>query len=104
MPEDFLDSGIIKGKDAVRRWFEDWFRAFQCGYRAQLEEACMVREAALVVVTHHGRGRTTDAEAQARIAYLCRVREGRIARIELYRDYNEALEVGFSEQDAHTDS
>jgi len=106
VPDDaFLESGTFKGRDAVGRWFGNWFRAFQPSYHFDLEEARDLGDVVLVVAKHSGRGRTSGAEARARMAYLYRVRDGKIARIELYPGAAEALEaVGLAEQDAHAES
>jgi ketosteroid isomerase-like protein len=96
----FLEAGTFKGRDAVGRWFGDWFRTFQRGYQFDLEEARELGGVILVVARHYGRGRTSGAEVHATMAYLYRVRDGRIARVELYPDRAEALAAaGLSEQD-----
>ena len=94
VPDDaFLESGTFKGRDAVGRWFGNWFRAFQRGYHFDLEEARDLGDVVLVVAKHSGRGRTSGAEVRARMAYLYGVRDGKIARIELYPGSTEALEA-----------
>jgi ketosteroid isomerase-like protein len=94
VPDDaFLESGTFNGRDAVGRWFGNWFRAFQRGYHFDLEEARDLGDVVLVVAKHSGRGRTSGAEVRARMAYLYGVRDGKIARIELYPGTSEALEA-----------
>jgi ketosteroid isomerase-like protein len=94
VPEDaFLESGTFKGRDAVGRWFGNWFRAFQRGYHFDLEEVRDLGDVVLVVAKHSGRGRTSGAEVRARLAYLYGVRNGKIARIDLYPGSSEALEA-----------
>jgi ketosteroid isomerase-like protein len=99
VPDDaFLESGTFKGRDAVGRWFGNWFRALQPSYHFELEEARDLVDVVLVVAKHSGRGRTSGAEVRARMAYLYGVRDGKIARIELYPGSSEALEaVAWSE-------
>ena len=99
VPADaFLEGGTFEGKDVVGRWFLDWFRSFERGYRFNLEEARDLGDAVLVVAKHQGRGRASGAEVQVRMAYLYRVRDGKVARIELYLGRAEALEAaGLSE-------
>jgi len=101
VPDDaFLESGTFKGRDAVGRWFGNWFRAFQPSYHFELDEARDLIDVVLVVAKHAGRGGMSGAEARARMAYLYRVRDGKIARIELYPGSSEALEaVALSEQE-----
>jgi ketosteroid isomerase-like protein len=94
VPADaFLERGTFKGKDAVGRWFGEWFRAFQRGYRFDLEEARDLGDTVLVVAHHQGRGRTSGVEVRSSIAYLFRVRDGEIARLELFPDRAEAVEA-----------
>jgi ketosteroid isomerase-like protein len=96
----FLEGGRFKGTDAVGRWFGNWFRTFQPGYRFDLEEARDLGEVVLVVAGHSGRGRTSGAEVRATTGYLFRVRDGKIASVELYAGRGEALEAaGLSDRD-----
>lgn len=97
----FLEGGTFKGSDAVGRWFGNWFRTFQPGYRFDLDEVRDLGDDVLVVATHHGRGRTSGAEVHGKTAYLYRVRDGSIARIELYGGRAEALAAaGLQEESA----
>jgi ketosteroid isomerase-like protein len=89
----FLEPGTFKGKDAVGQWFGDWFRNFRRGYQFDLEEVRDLGELVLVVARHHGRGRTSGAEVRGTTAYLYGVREGKIARLEMYASRSEALET-----------
>jgi ketosteroid isomerase-like protein len=99
VPADaFLEGGTFEGKVVVGRWFLDWFRSFERGYRFNLEEARDLGDAVLVVAKHRGRGRASGAEVQVRMAYLYRVRDGKVVRIDLYPGRAEALEaLGLSE-------
>jgi ketosteroid isomerase-like protein len=87
----FLERGTFKGKDDVGRWFGDWFRAFQRGYRFDLEETRDLGDTVLVVAHHQGRGRTSGVEVRSSIAYLFGIRDGEIARLELFADRAAAL-------------
>ena len=90
-PRAFLEGGTFKGRDAVGEWFGNWFRAFGPGYRFDIEEARDLGEVILLVATHRGRGRTSGAEVQGQTSYLYRVRDGRIARAEIYPSRDAAL-------------
>jgi ketosteroid isomerase-like protein len=103
--EAFLETGAFNGKDAVGLWFGNWFRAFQRGYQFELDEIREVGDAVFVGARHHGRGKASGAEVRSTIAYLFRVRDGEIDKIELFADRRSALAaVGLSEEDAHADS
>ncbi len=98
VPVDALEGGAFQGKDAVGRWFGEWFRSFERGYQFDVEEARDFGGEVLVVARHDGRGRTSGAAVRARMAYLYRVQDGKIARIEVFPDRAKALEaVGLSE-------
>lgn len=92
-PEANLENGTFSGKDAVGRWFGNWFATFEPGYHFDIEEARDLGDLVLLVATHQARGRSSGAEVQGRTAYLYRVREGKIVRAELYPSRAEALEA-----------
>jgi ketosteroid isomerase-like protein len=51
-----------------------------------------------VSARHHGRGKASGAEVRSTIAYLFRVGDGHIGKVELFSDRRSALEaVGLSE-------
>jgi ketosteroid isomerase-like protein len=90
-PDAFLDSGTFEGREAVGRWFADWFRSYERGYRFEIEEARDLGGLVLLVASHEGRGRASGAEVHAQTGYLYRVRGGKIDRVELYQGRAEAL-------------
>ena len=94
----FPEVGTFTGREAVGRWFGEWFRHFQPGYRFDVEEARDLGESVLLVASHHGRGRTSGAEVHMRTAYLYAVRDGKITRVEFDVDRDEVLKAaGISE-------
>ncbi|HEX2129374.1 MAG TPA: nuclear transport factor 2 family protein [Solirubrobacterales bacterium] len=80
------------GKTAVVAWFSDWFRQFARGYRFELDD---VRDAGddrvYVLATHHGRGRASGAPVTRQMAYVYTVRNGRVARMEVWGEPEPAL-------------
>jgi ketosteroid isomerase-like protein len=91
--EAFLEAGTFRGKDAVGLWFGNWFRAFQRGYQFDLEEIRDVGDAVFVLAHHHGRGKASGAEVRSTIAYLFRVGDGHIGKVELFTDGRSALDA-----------
>ena len=87
----FLESGRFKGRDAVGRWFGNWFRTFEPGYRFEIEEARDLGDHVLLIASHRGRGRASGVEVRGETAYLYRVRDGEVVRAELYSSGAEAL-------------
>ena len=92
-PEAFLESGTFEGREAVGRWFANWFTTFEPGYHFEIEEARDLGEVVLLVASHRGRGRNSGVEVEGRTGYLYRVREGKIVRVELHRSRAAALEA-----------
>jgi ketosteroid isomerase-like protein len=90
-PAAFLQSGTFEGREAVGRWFGDWFRTFEPGYRFEIDEARDLGDVVLLVATHHGRGRTSGVDVRGQTGYLYTLRQGKIVRVELYRGRTEAI-------------
>ena len=81
--------GTYEGKEAVGAWFGDWFRMFDRDF--EIEEAEDLGGVIFVIATHRGRGRASGAEVRDENAYLYRLREGKIARVEFYATRADAL-------------
>jgi ketosteroid isomerase-like protein len=90
-PSAFLEGGTFKGRDAVGRWFGNWFATFEPGYHFDIEEARDLGDAVLLVATHRGRGRSSGVEVHGQTGYLYRLRDGKIVGVELYPSRAEAL-------------
>ncbi|MCE3265907.1 MAG: SnoaL-like domain [Solirubrobacterales bacterium] len=102
--EAFLDSGTFRGKEAVGRFFGNWFSTFEPGYRFEIEEARDLGGVVLLVASHHGRGRNSGAEVHGRTGYLYKLRDERIVRAELYPDRAAALDAaGANDAESRTD-
>src|SRR5436305_14801432 len=87
------DAGIFSGREAVGRWFGDWFRAFGKDYRFEIEERRSVGDRVLTVAQHHGHGRSSGAEVDWVNAHVFSLRAGTIVRLELYGARDEALKA-----------
>ena len=81
------------GKQAVGEWFGEWFRHFAPDYRFQIEDARDTGDRVFVVATHGGRGRASGAPVEGETAYVYTVRDGKVCRVELFADRDEALEA-----------
>jgi ketosteroid isomerase-like protein len=87
----FLDAGTFTGRDAVGKWFGNWFGTFERGYSFEIEETRDLGDAVFFVATHHGRGRSSGVEVRGQTGYVYTFRDGKIVRAELYRDRATAL-------------
>ncbi len=92
--EGFLNTGRFEGREAVGEWFGDWFRAFDVDYRFTIDEIREL-EPSLVFLTasYGGSGRVSGVEVSDRRAYLYRVEDGKIARVQLFMTREQALEA-----------
>jgi ketosteroid isomerase-like protein len=84
-------SNTATGKAAVGEWFGDWFRQFGPDYRFDIEESHGSGDRVFLVATHHGRGRTSGVPVEQRTAYIYTVREGKLSRVEVWRDRDAAF-------------
>jgi ketosteroid isomerase-like protein len=80
----FLQGGTFSGREAVGRWFGDWFATFEPDYRFEVEEARDLGDVVFLDASHRGRGRTSGVEVHGRTGYLYTVRDGKIVRAELF--------------------
>ena len=90
-PDAFLDAGTFEGKEAVGRYFGEWFATFEPGYHFELDLTRDLGESVLMVATHRGRGRTSGIEVHNKTGYHYTFRNGKIARIEIFADADAAV-------------
>jgi len=92
--EGFLNTGRFEGKEAVGEWFGDWFRAFGMDYRFDIDEIQELEPGLVfMTATYGGSGRASGAVVRDRRAYLYRVEEGKITRIQLFLTPASAMEA-----------
>lgn len=89
--DSFIDPGTFDGREAVGKWFGEWFSTFEPGYEFEIEELRMIGDRVFLDASHHGRGKGSGFEVSGRMGYLYEVRAGKIARLELFRSPAEAL-------------
>jgi ketosteroid isomerase-like protein len=92
------DAGVFRGRDAVGRWFGEWFLAFDKDYRFELEEARSTGDRVFIVARHHGHGRSSGADVKQVNAQLHSLHEGKVVQMELYGSAAEALKAAGLEQ------
>ena len=96
--EAFLESGTFKGRDAVGRWFGNWFATFEPGYRFEIEETRDLGEIVFLSATHQGRGRTSGVQVQGKTGYLFRLRDGKVVHLRIFPTAAEALEAAGTQE------
>jgi ketosteroid isomerase-like protein len=90
------NSGTYEGKEAVGEWFGDFFRMFAPGYRFEFKELRAIGDAVFLHASHGGSGRTSGAEVSGENSYLYWVRDGKIARVQMFATREEALDAAGS--------
>jgi ketosteroid isomerase-like protein len=84
--------GLIRGQDALRRYYQDWIDTL-ADLRADVEEVVFEDgDRVAVAVRNSGRGRTSGAAAEGRYYVACIVRDGRIVAAREYPTRDQALE------------
>jgi len=97
-PPEVPDAKIYKGPSAMRDAMDDWPKQWE-DFRMDLLEIIDVSDDTLVSVTRHrGRGARSDIEMDFQVSYVHRLRDGKLARMEMYFDRRQALKaVGLTE-------
>jgi ketosteroid isomerase-like protein len=87
------DVGEMKGREAARRYCEDWLDTFEdiTSVPEELLDAGDDRVVALLRVT--GRARLSGIETELQYAVAYTIREGKIVRVREYAEKAEALEA-----------
>ena len=85
------DVGVIRGRDALRHYYQDWIDTL-ADLRAEVEEILFeADDRVAVVVRNSGRGRASGAAAEGRYYVACVVRSGRIVTGREYATREQAL-------------
>jgi ketosteroid isomerase-like protein len=86
------DVGVIRGHEALRRYYQDWVDTL-AELRAEVEEVLFESDDRVaVVVRNSGRGRASGATAAGRYYVACLVRGGRIVAGREYPTREQALD------------
>ena len=81
-------SGIGGFREMWLDWLEPW-----AGYRTQVEEMFEMGDRVVVLVRDHGRRAETDVDVELISGSVWTFREGKIARVEFYRNRDELREA-----------
>jgi ketosteroid isomerase-like protein len=90
-------AGIYHGHEGMRQWLADIDDAFGDTH-AEVDEAIGVGEIVVLVGRLHYRGRASGAESDSAVGWMMRFRRGKLIRLRVFRDPEDALEaVGLRE-------
>ena len=93
-PPGFLIRGTFEGKEAVGEWFGDWFRQFADDYRFEIKETRDLGGGLVYVFAEYSAsGKASGAVVSDSNAYLYRVKDGKVSRVQLFDTPEEALEA-----------
>jgi ketosteroid isomerase-like protein len=85
------DAGVLRGRDAMRRYYEDWIDAFEM-ITTTVEEVLLDEGECLVVKLRvAGRGRASGAPADSHYFVAYTIRDGLILRGREYATGEEAV-------------
>jgi ketosteroid isomerase-like protein len=88
----FLNSGTFVGKEPVGEWFGDWFGTFGSDYRFEITDARDLGGGLVYLFAEHGgSGRASGAEVRGEHAYLYRVEDGKVRRVQLFQSEADAM-------------
>ena len=87
------DVGLIRGRDALRHYYEDWIDTL-AELRADVEEILYeADDRVAAVIRNAGRGRVSGVPTRGRYYVACIVRDGKIVAGREYATRGEALEA-----------
>ena len=93
VPDAWLIGGTFEGKDAVGRWFGDWYRTFGGGPQFEVVDTVEHGERVALAAQAHSRGRRSGVELDADYFYVFRIEDGKIVHLQFYASWSEALEA-----------
>jgi ketosteroid isomerase-like protein len=86
-----IEAATPHGREAVGKWFGDWFRTFAKDYRLEVGHIAAHDERVVMAIRHRARGRASGIDVEAHWGNAFHLRDGRIVRVELYGSFDEAL-------------
>jgi hypothetical protein len=93
-----------EGLEGARVFLRDWLEAWD-DWEVEVEALHDAGEKVVALVRQRGRSKTSGLPVDMAYGQVFTIRDGKLARMEMYADPAEALEaVGLSEQDAHADA
>ena len=88
----FLVAGTFRGRDAVGRWFGDWFGTFDRDTHFDIREITELRDgSSLIGADVVARGRTSGASAETTVFWVYRLREGKVIHLEYFVSREDAV-------------
>lgn len=94
---DILDAGEYRGHAGFAHWLEDWGAGLPV-YSFEPKEYIDAGDVVVVIILMKARGRGSSVDIERQDAMVCRLRDGRIVRVDYYNNRDQALtSVGLEE-------
>ena len=91
-PPEVPDAKTYAGAGAIREAMDDWPTQWE-EFRFELIEIIDVGDVVVSVTRHRGRGRESGIEMDFEVFYVHRLRDGKLARLEMFFSREQALEA-----------
>ena len=92
-PPEVPDAKTYEGSDAIRAAMEDWPKQWEDFHMELLEVLDAGDDVVVAVTRHRGRGRESGIEMDFEVFYVYRLRDGKLARLEMFFSRAQALEA-----------
>ena len=89
-PPDSTSPRVYVGHEGVREFFGEWLEAWG-KFEQEVGEVRVQGEWAIATMTFRTRGEASGVEVEEQGAYLMRIRDGKLAELRIFRDYDEAV-------------
>jgi ketosteroid isomerase-like protein len=89
-PPEIPGSASYRGHSGLAKAYEHWASQWD-DFRVELEELIDAGSDVVAVTTHHGTGRASGANVGGLVAYVFTVRDGKLARMQIFNTRAEAL-------------
>jgi ketosteroid isomerase-like protein len=89
----WVNGGTYEGRDAVGRFFGDWYRTFDGGPHFDLRDVRDAGDAVAVAAQATARGGFSGIELTTEYFYVYSVRDGQISHVQFYETWRQALEA-----------
>jgi ketosteroid isomerase-like protein len=92
-PPEIPDAKTYRGAEAIAQMIDDWPKQWE-EFRLEVTEIIDVSDDVLVSGTRHtGRGRTSGIELDFEVFYVGRLRDGKLARMEMFLSREQAMQA-----------
>jgi ketosteroid isomerase-like protein len=85
-------TGVVRGRDAIRDLFRDWYEAWE-SFEDHCDEVIDAGEQVISIVTRRGRGRASGALTSSRRAGVWTVRDRQVVSVVWFPTREEALQA-----------